>query len=231
MLRTFLILILPLALIFFSCKKEKKDSVIPPVEEVPPAPYDFTITTLPSTTGNQWVYSNVVTTTVQTINGPNSNTVTYSNSYTSTVTIIGDTLLPGSISGKIWLNNTGVLNSNYKEVAYLNPLNNLYYVLPIDTLKGFRGYCIKVPLVKNIFWSNANLMPQDTSYSKAIEQYFNGKEYFNVINVERAKGLFLKDYYKLNNKGVVLHKNFKLEFLGIQVISIETTRQLFSTNF
>lgn len=230
-MRYYTILVIILVSVFAACKKDKKEPAPTPTETPAPASYDFTLTTMPNQTGNQWVYVHVITTTVQTINGPNSNTVTYTNNYTSTVTVIGDTLLTGNMPGKILLNDFGVPNANYKEVSYLNTNNNLFYIIPIDTLKGFKAFSIKIPLTKNMFWQNTNLTPLDTSYATGTEHYFNGIDYYNVINIERTKDLFYKDYFKVNQKGIVVHKNDKLEFLGMQVKFTRSYKILTETNF
>lgn len=213
-----------------SCKKKKEEP--PPNDPVvvtPPSPYDFTLTSFPNQTGNQWINVNIVSTSICGVScGTCCNS--YTNSYTSTVTVVADTLIQGTIPGKIWLNQSSVF-SDYKQVAYLEPSTQLFYIMSIDTTKGLRPACFKLPLIKNDFWKNIGLNPQDTCFSNNIEQYYNGNDYYNVVNVKRLTDWFREDYFKLNSKGLVYRKNIFIYTQGVQVFFIETQIILAIANF
>ena len=73
--------------------------------------------------------------------------------------------------------------------------------------------------------------PQDTCFAKGVEQFYNGNEYNNVIDIERKSNIYLEDYYKLNNRGIIYHKSYTLTVQTVQAFFVETQRILATTNF
>jgi len=223
------ILLILTIVLMISCKKKNNDSSSPnPNDPTPPVAFDFTISSFPNQTGNQWIYVNIVSTSVC---GVPCGTCcsSYTNSYTSTVTVIADTLVGGN-PGKIWLTQSDLF-ADYKSIGYLNPSANLFYIIPLDSTKGLRSTSFKIPLTKNQLWQNKLLIPSDTSYSKDIEQYYNGHDYYNIINAERKSDLLRQDYYKVNTKGLIYRKNISIFIQTVQMFYVETQVVLVTTNF
>jgi hypothetical protein len=202
MTRLLYAIIISIAVIVVSCKKESQQPSAGTGVAGPP----YTVTDYPHQIGDTCYYTIKKTQTETYYDGtpPNIYHMTASNY----LTLLADSTLPNGTIGKIWYLSSCSIMGGYKQLVYFDstlacnvfkPVGTVYYVYPL---------MIQMPLQQNTTWPNTVNAPNDTCKALNYELYNIGTKLYNVINVKRrfnntVTGTSWSFDYKIGNTGII----------------------------